>query len=78
MNERLSRPDALCRRRKDLMEVGRESACLLFIYRSVCVVFTLSPCRLQAEVCLPIEMLDKVSIDPHDDDVDVCAEIDIV
>lgn len=52
------------------------SACLLFIYRSVCVVFTLSPCRLQAEECLPIEMLDKVSIDPHDDDVDVCAEID--
>lgn len=49
----------------------------MFIYRSVCVVFTLSPCRLQAEVCLPIEMLDKVSIDPHDDDVDVCAEIDI-
>lgn len=43
----------------------------------MCVVFTLSPCRLQAEVCLPIEMLDKVSIDPHDDDVDVCAEIDI-
>lgn len=57
------------------VEVG-ESACLLFIYRSVCVVFTLSPCRLQAEECLPIEMLDKVSIDPHDDDVDVCAEID--
>lgn len=54
----------------------RESACLLFIYRSVCVVFTLSPCRLEAEVCLPIEMLDKVSIDPHDDDVDVCAQID--
>lgn len=42
----------------------------------MCVVFTLSPCRLQAEECLPIEMLDKVSIDPHDDDVDVCAEID--
>lgn len=48
----------------------------MFIYRSVCGFFTLSPCSFPAEVCLSIEMLDKVSIDPHDDDVDACAQID--